>query len=142
MSYNKFGSNKYKTASVQSASREKILLMLYEGAIKFTKRAILAIEKGDIAERGTNIGRAYDIVLELANTLDHKVGGELSAQLEQLYMFITDQYTQANISGDKKHLENALGILNTLHEGWVQAIESLKKPNNPEDKSKEDSKAG
>ena len=73
MSYNKMGSQKYKATSVQSASREKILLMLYEGAIKFTKRGIMAIEAGDVAERGTNIGRAYDIVLELMNTLDHKV---------------------------------------------------------------------
>lgn len=141
MSYSKFGNQKYKAASVQSASREKILLMLYEGAIKFTKRAMLAIDKGDIAERGTNIGRAYDIVLELANTLDHKVGGELSAQLEQLYMFITDQFTQANITGDKQYLENALKILNTLHEGWVQAVESLKKEQNDKQKNA-DTKAG
>lgn len=141
MSYSKFGSKKYKAASVQSASREKILLMLYEGAIKFTKRAMLAIDKGDIAERGTNIGRAYDIVLELANTLNHEVGGELSAQLEQLYMFVTDQFTQANISGDKQNLENALKILNTLYEGWVQAVENLKKEQN--EKLKEsDTKAG
>ncbi len=127
MSYNKMGSQKYKATSVQSASREKILLMLYEGAIKFTKRGIMAIEAGDVAERGTNIGRAYDIVLELMNTLDHKVGGEIASQLEQLYMFITDQYTQANISGDKQYLENALKILNTLYDGWVEAVEGLKK---------------
>lgn len=140
MSYNNYGSKKYKATSVQSASREKILLMLYEGAIKFTKRAILAIEKGDVAERGTNIGRAYDIILELTNTLDHKVGGELAAQLEQLYMFITDQYTQANISGDKQHLENALSILNTLYEGWVQAVEGLKKEQ--QEKTKNTNKVG
>lgn len=127
MSYGKTGTQKYKATAVQSASRETILLMLYEGAIKFTKRAIMAIEAGDIAERGTNIGRAYDIILELTNTLDHKVGGELAAQLEQLYMFITDQYTQANITGDAQYLENALKILNKLYEGWVQAIEALKK---------------
>ena len=101
--------------------------MLYEGAIKFTKRAMLAIDAGDIAERGTNIGRAYDIILELTNTLDHKVGGELAAQLEQLYMFITDQYTQANITGEKKYLEHALSVLNTLYDGWVEAVEGLKK---------------
>ncbi|MFK8138285.1 MAG: flagellar export chaperone FliS [Bdellovibrionales bacterium] len=127
MSYNKYGSKKYKDTSIQSASREKILLLLYEGAIKFTKRAILAVEKGDIAERGTNIGRAYDIVLELNNTLDHNVGGELSEQLEQLYMYITDQFTQANISGDRANLDNALKILQTLNDGWIQAVEQLKK---------------
>jgi flagellar protein FliS len=118
---------KYKTTSVQSASREKIMLMLYEGAIRFTKLAIQAAEEKKIADRGMNIGRAYDIVLELNNTLDHKVGGEISKNLEQLYMFITDQYTQGNITGDPKYLRDALKILETLYDGWTKAVEQLKK---------------
>ena len=121
---------KYKSTSVTSASREKLLLMLYEGAIKFTKLAIQAADEKKIAERGTNIGRAYDIVLELNNTLDHRVGdGSVAKNLEQLYMFITEQYTQANITGDPKYLKDALKILNTLYEGWVAAVEQLKKDN-------------
>jgi flagellar secretion chaperone FliS len=118
---------KYKATSVQSASREKLLLMLYEASIKFTKLAIAACEKKDIAERGMNIGRAYDIVMELNNTLNHKVSPELCANLERLYMFITEQYTQANIKGDAKPLQDALKILEILHEAWVQAVEKLKK---------------
>ncbi|HVK62451.1 MAG TPA: flagellar export chaperone FliS [Bdellovibrionales bacterium] len=126
---------KYKTTSVQSASREKLLLMLYEGAIRFTKLGIQAAEQKNIAERGANIGRAYDIILELNNTLDHKVGGEISKNLEQLYMFITDQYTQGNISGDPQYLRNALKVLETLYDGWVKAVEQLKKSNNETDKA-------
>lgn len=118
---------KYKTTSVQSASREKLLLMLYEGAIRFVKKAIKACEEKDIPERGINIGRAFDIVIELNNTLNHDVGGDISRNLEQLYMFITDQLTQANVKGDRQALEAALKVLETLHEGWVEAIERLKK---------------
>lgn len=118
---------KYKTTSVQSASREKILLMLYEGAIKFTKLAIKACEEKKIADRGYNIGRAYDIIMELNNTLDHKVGGEIAMRLEQLYMYITDEYTKANISGKPEHLQNALKVIENLYKGWVGAIEKLKK---------------
>ena len=118
---------KYKQTSVQSASREKILLMLYEGAIKFTKLAIKAIEEKKIADRGMNIGRAFDIVMELNNTLDHKVGGDIASQLEQLYMFMMEQYTKANISGDAAPLQANLKLLNTLYDGWVQAVEKLKK---------------
>lgn len=118
---------KYKNTSVQSASREKLLLMMYEGAIKFTKKAMECMEKKDIAGRGMNIGRAYDIILELNNTLDHKIGGDISKNLESLYMFITDQYTQANIKNDIEPLKSALKILETLYDGWVQAIEKLKK---------------
>lgn len=118
---------KYKTTSVQSASREKLLLMLYEGAIRFIKKAIKAIEEKDIAERGINIGKAYDIFMELNNTLDHKSGGEIAANLEQLYMYITDQLTQANIKGDVKPLHSVLKITETLYAGWIEAIESLKR---------------
>jgi flagellar protein FliS len=121
---------KYKQTSVTSASREKLLLMLYEGAIRFTKQGIQAAEQKNIAERGMNIGRAYDIILELNNTLDHKVGGEIAKNLEQLYMFITDQYTQANIKGDPQPLREALKVLETLYDGWVKAVEQLKKQNN------------
>ncbi len=118
---------KYKTTAVQSASREKILLMLYEGAIKFTKLAIKACEEKKIAERGYNIGRAYDIVMELNNTLDHKIGGEISKNLESLYIFMMGQYTKSNISGDPIPLKSNQKMLETLHEGWVQAVEKLKK---------------
>ncbi|CAN5548071.1 N/A [soil metagenome] len=118
---------KYKNTSIQSASREKLLLMMYEGAIKFTKLSIQAAEKKDIAERGMNIGRAYDIIMELNNTLDHKVGGEISKNLEQLYMFMTDRLTQANLTGKPEPLRDVLKLLETLYEGWEKAIESIKK---------------
>jgi len=117
---------KYKKISVESASKEQLLLMMYEGAIKYIKKAIIAIDDKDIAGRGQNIGYAYDIIMELNNTLDHKVGGEIAANLEQLYIWMTNQLTQANISSDKKKLEETLKVLNTLYEGWQQAIEKLK----------------
>ncbi len=123
----KTGYQKYKVTSVQSASREKLLLMMYEACIRFVKQAIQAIETNNRAERGLNIGRAYDIVLELNNTLDHQVGGDIASNLEQLYMFITEQLTQANATGDPKHLENALKVLEILHQGWVEAVAKLKK---------------
>ena len=125
---------KYKTTSVQSASREKILLMLYEGAIKFTKLAVKAIEEKKIADRGINIGRAFDIIMELNNTLDHKVGGEVASQLEQLYMFMMEQYTKANITGNAEPLHANLKLLNTLYDGWVQAVEKIKREQEHTDK--------
>lgn len=118
---------KYQNQAVQTASREKILLLLYEAAIKFTKKAISAVEAKDIAGRGENIGRAYDIVMELNNTLDHKVGGEIAKNLEQLYMFMTERLTQGNIKNDAKPLQEALKIMEILYSGWVEAIQKLKK---------------
>ncbi len=123
----KSGYQQYKKTSVESASREKLLLLMYEGAIKYIKRAQVAIEKGDRAARGENIGRAFDIIIELNNTLNHEVGGELASNLEQLYMFVTDQLTQANVHGKMEFLDQALKIITTLYEGWMQAVEKIKK---------------
>ncbi len=118
---------KYKETSIQSASREKILLMLYEGAIKFTKRAIIAADNKNIPERASYICKVYDIILELNNTLDHKVGGKLAQDLEQLYMFLTDQLSKANIDGAPEPLRCVQRVLETLYDGWKQAVEKLKK---------------
>lgn len=121
--------NKYKQTSILSASREQILLMLYEAAIKFTKLAIQAAEEKKIADRGQNIIRAFDIIVELQATLDHKVGGELAMQLEQLYVYMLEQYTKANISGSPEPLRSNLKVLENLYEGWKGAIENMKKDN-------------
>ncbi len=126
----KNAAQKYKQTSVQSASKEKILLMLYEGAIRFVKQAIAAIDRKDIADRGVNIGRAFDIINELNNTLNHEVGGEIAANLEQLYMFICEQLTKANATGQKKPLEESLKVLETLYSGWVEAVEKIKREEN------------
>jgi flagellar secretion chaperone FliS len=125
---NKAAYQKYKKTAVESASREKILLMLYEGAIRFTKLAIKAVEEKKIAERGQNIGKAYDIIMELNNTLDHKVGGAIASNLEQLYMFMTSELTKANVKADAEPLKVVVRLLETLYEGWVKAVEKLKKP--------------
>jgi flagellar secretion chaperone FliS len=123
----KNAAQKYKQTSVQSASKEKLLLLLYEGAIRFMKLAIIAIDNKDIAGRGMNIGRAFDIVNELNNTLNHEAGGDIAKNLEQLYMFISEQLTKSNATGDKKPLEDALKIMETLYSGWVEAVEKIKR---------------
>ena len=112
-----------------SASREQILLMLYEAAIKFTKLAIQAAEQKKIADRGQNIIKAFDIIVELHATLDHKVGGELAVQLESLYLYLMDQYTKSNISGNAEPLKSCVKVLENLYDGWKQAIDQMKKTN-------------
>ena len=123
----KSAADKYKSQSVQSATPEKILLMLYEGAIRFMKQAMIAIDKKDIADRGLNIGRAFDIVNELNNTLNHEVGGEIAKNLEQLYMFVSEQLTKANATGKREPLEDGIKVLETLYSGWIEAVEKIKR---------------
>jgi flagellar protein FliS len=121
-----YGLGAYKKTSVQTASKEQILLMLYQAAIKNCKKAIDAIEAKDVAKKGEFIGKLQDIVIELNNSLDFEVGGDIAKELSSLYDYILYSSTQANIKIDTEPLEGCLNVLNTLYDGWASAIKTLK----------------
>ncbi len=122
-----YGFGAYKQTSVKTASKEQILLMLYQAAIKNCKKAIQAIDDKEIARKGEYIGKLQDIVVELSNSLDFEIGGDVAKELASLYDYIIYSSTQANIKIDKEPLNGCLNVLNTLYEGWSEAIKSLKK---------------
>jgi flagellar protein FliS len=121
-----YGLGAYKKTSVQTASKEQILLMLYQAAIKNCKKAIDAIQAKDVAKKGEFIGKLQDIVIELNNSLDFEVGGDIAKELSSLYDYILYSSTQANIKIDTEPLEGCLNVLNTLYDGWASAIKTLK----------------
>lgn len=127
-----YGLGAYKKTSIHTASKEQILLMLYQSAIKNCKKAIECIDNKDIAKKGEYISKLQDIVIELNASLDHEVGGEVSKELSSLYDYILFASTQANIKIDKAPLEGCLNVLTTLYEGWSEAIKTLRKQKNDE----------
>ncbi len=114
----------YQKTQVITAKPEKILVMLYEGAIKFNKLAQARMRENNIAEKGKYIGKVLSIIAELMNTLDHEVGGEVAADLENLYIFLMDQLIEANQTNQLAPLEAVERILITLHAAWAQIIEN------------------
>ncbi len=124
-----YGFGAYKKTSVKTSSKEQILLMLYQSAIKSCKKAIEAIERKDVPAKGEHIGKLQDIVVELNNALDFEVGGDIAKELSALYDYILFASTQANIKIDKAPLTGCLNVLNTLYEGWVEAVKVVKKDN-------------
>ncbi|OIQ18479.1 MAG: flagellar export chaperone FliS [Bacteriovorax sp. MedPE-SWde] len=122
-----YGLGAYKKTSVNTASKEQILLMLYQAAIKNCKKAIGAIEAKEIAQKGEYIGKLQDIVIELNSSLDFEVGGDVAKELSSLYDFILFSSTQANIKMDKEPLDGCLNVLTTLYDGWQEAIKTLKR---------------
>lgn len=123
---NQYGAKAYHKTSVETASKEKILLMLYEGCIRNLKKAKAAMEAKNYAEKGIALGKAQDIINELSNSLNFEVGGELSKQLEGLYIFIFNQTSQANIENDPNKIAHSIKLMETLYEGWKEAVEKLK----------------
>lgn len=122
-----YGLGAYKKTSVNTASKEQILLMLYQAAIKNCKKAMEAIDRKEIAKKGEYIGKLQDIVIELNNSLDFEIGGDIAKELSALYDYILFASTQSNIKMDKEGLEGSLNVLNTLYEGWTTAIKDSKK---------------
>ncbi|MCB9228174.1 MAG: flagellar export chaperone FliS [Deltaproteobacteria bacterium] len=114
----------YQKTSVTTASREKILLMLYEGAIRFVRRAEAAMKENKIAEKGKYISKATAILSELMATLDFRVGGDLATDLESLYVFMIDKLIEGNIENNPECLSQVEGLLNTLYVAWNDVIKN------------------
>ena len=122
-----YGLGIYKKTSVGTASKEQVLLMLYQAAIKNCKKAIVAIENNEIAKKGEYIGKLQDIIIELNNCLDFEVGGDIALELSSLYDYVIHASTQANMNIESEPLGGCLKVLLNLYDGWKQAIKSLKK---------------
>lgn len=116
--------SQYQKTQVTTASREKVLLMLYEGAIRFTKHAHAAMNQGKIAEKGKYISKATAILSELMATLDFKAGGQLAVDLENLYVFMIDRLIEGNIKNDPECLKSVEQLLMTLYDAWKDVVEN------------------
>ncbi len=124
----------YQRTSVTTASREKILLMLYEGCIRFIKQAISAMEANKIADKGRYISKATAIISELMATLDFKSGGKLAHDLENLYVFMIDKLIEGNIKNDVACLKNVEDLMQTLLVAWKDVVENPREDGVPSPK--------
>ena len=115
--------NPYQNTQVTTATPEKILIMLYDGAIKFTLLAQERMKQKDLAGKGLYIGKAMAIVNELMATLNHEIGGTVAVDLERLYVYLINEFTSANINNELVPLENAHKILVMLRDTWKDATE-------------------
>jgi len=125
-------SNHYRNNQVMTASPEQILIMLYDGAIRFVRQAKLEIENGRQADKATAISKAVAIITEFSNTLDYEVGGEIALDLSQLYDFMIRELSAVNACSDTKRLEPVEKILLDLREGFVGAAEINRKGLQPQ----------
>ena len=115
-------SNEYRHNEVATSSQGKLIIMMYEGALKFVTLAIEGIDSKDLSKKGTYINKTHDIINELSCALDMKKGGDVAQKLESLYQFILHQLTLANIKSDRKALESIVNVLTPLMEAWEELL--------------------
>ena len=111
----------YRRNSILTASPEKLIKMLYDGAIQNLERSRIGLCDASTSHSesvGMALGKAMSIIAELRSSLDHEVGGELAERLDLLYEFSVDKITEANVTRTPQPVEHTLTVLRTLKEGW------------------------
>jgi flagellar protein FliS len=115
--------NQYKRTEVATADQGKLILMMYDGAIKFVEIAKNKLRENDMAGKGIYISKAQGIISELMASLNMEGGGEIALSLEKLYAFMNRQLRIANVNKDIKPLDIVLKILKELRDAWGRIIE-------------------
>lgn len=119
MAYPNNSVQQYRKAAVNSASPLQLVIMLYDGAIRFMNQAKDAMEKRELERQNEACKRAQDIVSELMSCLDLKQGGEIAQNLFALYTFTFDRIIQANIEDKPELLDQSIQVLAELRESWA-----------------------
>ncbi|MCT8976135.1 flagellar export chaperone FliS [Clostridium sp. CX1] len=113
--------NAYKTNSVNYASKDQLLLMLVDGAVKFAKMGRQAIIDKDIKKAHEDILRTQDIFYELMVTLDVNKGGQWAQGLMSIYDFIVRRLVYANIKKDVAIMEEVIPLIEDIRDTWHEA---------------------
>ncbi len=112
--------NSYMKSRIMTASPAELILLLYDGAIKFCNIAIMGIEEDDIEKAHNNIRKVERIVDELTNSLDEKY--EVAKDFANVYHYMKQRLIQANVSKDKEILEEVLKHLRTMRDTWKEVM--------------------
>ena len=112
------GVDVYKEHAIGTQSKGRLIVMLYDGAIRFMNLAIKEMEAGNNAAKGQYIAKAQDIINELNAVLDMNAGGEIATNLRQLYCFMIRRLSEANIKRDPRLVQDVIDLLDELNQGW------------------------
>ena len=119
--------NAYKKASVNTLDQNKLIIMLYDGAIKNANFAVEYMKSGEIEKVHDSLIKTKNIVTELLATLNMEHGGEIAKNLKSLYSYMFSQLIEANMEKTSEPVLNVIDLLKELRGAWVQ-ISEKKKP--------------
>jgi len=119
--------NAYKKASVNTLDQNKLIIMLYDGAIKNANFAVEYMKSGEIEKVHDSLIKTKNIVTELLATLNMENGGEIAKNLKSLYSYMFSLLIEANMEKESKPVLTVIDLLKELRGAWVQ-IREKKKP--------------
>ena len=113
-----FAQAQYRTTTVNTASPVRLLVQLYDGAIRFMSQAIEAHKTGDNATRGERLRRAHAVVTELQVSLIPSHAPELCEELERLYDFVLYAIAEGSMYGRVEKVPGAINVMRELRSAW------------------------
>ncbi len=120
--------DQYRKAAVTSASPLELVVMLYDGALRFMEAGKLAMQTGDTYKQNEDLKRAQRIIVELTSCLDLQRGGEIAQNLSALYSFAYDRLVQGNVYDRPAYIDQAIKVFSDLREGWAGLVAQEKSP--------------
>jgi len=118
----------YERTYVETADQRQLILMLYDGAIRFMRKAAARIESNDVEAAHNYLVRSRDILAELLATLKPEKAGEVGTNLKRLYVYIFNRLVEANLTKNKELVVECVKLMRTLREGWAQARSAATHP--------------
>ena len=118
---------KYAQTQNETASKERLMVLLFEAALRHIRRAAVSLETGRPAEAGTPLNKAGDIVAELLSTLDHSRAPQLCRQLSDVYIFVADRLIAAGGSKNPVAVREAERVFAPIAEAFSGAVAQLQK---------------
>jgi flagellar protein FliS len=120
------GYQAYHHNAVATAAPEQLVVMLFDGALRFSRRAVSAFEAGQLPQATQAIGRVTSIVNELNATLDTEAGGEIARNLRSIYGFINRHLVEAIQLADPDRVRQAATLLGELREAFAEASKEVR----------------
>ncbi|MBD9223592.1 flagellar export chaperone FliS [bacterium] len=120
--YNKY-IKQYQASNVNTATPEKLMIMMFDGALQFLQKAKIAIAEGNLKERSINIDGARKIIRELMRTIDLENGNDVSKQLFKLYNKMAMNLIKANVQRNAALIDVVIEDVSNIRWGFQKAID-------------------
>ena len=124
---NRNAHRQYSEVQIKTANKGKLIVLLYQGAIRFMRKSLAQLEQKDMEGKGKSLIKAQDIVLELLYALDQDMlakGNELALNLQRLYLYCYRRLVRANMDMDQEPIKEVIELMGNLLEAWEKVVGS------------------
>jgi flagellar secretion chaperone FliS len=118
------GADAYRRMNVETRSPLELVVMLYDGALRYLGEARSAIERRDVHARSEAVSRTLAILSELQGTLNMGEGGQIAEELDRLYTFAIARLVDVTLKLDATAIDDIVRVLTPLRDGWAQVAQN------------------